>query len=125
MSFHACVWIDSHEAKVFGLKKGNSTETHFADHAQHLHKKADRAGHMAHDMDQHLMADIAEVLKSAEGILITGPGQAKTLFAGWLNEHHPAIAKKVWDIKPLDHPSDAQIVAEAKAYFKAQDRMHG
>jgi stalled ribosome rescue protein Dom34 len=124
MSFHACVWIDHHEAKVFGLTKGTSVETHFADHSQHLHKKADRSGHTAHEVDHAILDAVATALHGAEGILITGPGQAKSVLAGWLIEHHPAIAKKVWDIKPADHPTDAELVAEARAYFRAADRMH-
>ena len=36
----------------------------------------------------------------------------------------PALAKRIWGIEPMDHPTDPEIVAAARKYFHAADRMH-
>ncbi|MBK8083184.1 MAG: hypothetical protein IPK28_04710 [Devosia sp.] len=71
-----------------------------------------------------MLEAVGKALGKAKAILIVGPGKAKTVLAGYLNEHFPEVAKKVWDIKPSDHPTDAQVVAAARDYFHKADRMH-
>ena len=61
---------------------------------------------------------------TAKAILIGGPGKARTELAGYLNDKHPALAKRIWAIEPMDHPSDAELVAAARKYFHAATRMH-
>ena len=34
------------------------------------------------------------------------------------------IAKRVCGIEPMDHPTDREIIAAARTYFRAADRMH-
>ncbi|HTN64521.1 MAG TPA: hypothetical protein VL147_23680 [Devosia sp.] len=63
-------------------------------------------------------------LQPAKAIFIVGPGRAKTGLAGYLNEHFPAIAKQIWAIEPMDHPSDAELIDAARKYFQAAIRMH-
>jgi hypothetical protein len=40
-----------------------------------------------------------------------------------IHPHDPALAKVIAGIETVDHPSDPQLVAYAKAYVKATDRM--
>jgi hypothetical protein len=40
-----------------------------------------------------------------------------------IGEHDPQLAKKIVGVESIDHPSDAQLVAHARKYFKAEDRM--
>ena len=66
----------------------------------------------------------AELLQPYNAIVIVGPGTARTEFAGYLSEHQPKLAKRVWGIEPMDHPTDPQIVAAVRKFFHAADRMH-
>lgn len=126
MSFHACVWIDQRHAKIFRIGQMTADMQSISDDRseQHLHRKANHLGQGTVEMEPALMREIAEGLGGAEAILIMGPGKAKTTFKGYLDEHFPELAHRVWDVRASDHPTDAQIVAEARAWFRTQDRMH-
>ncbi len=53
-----------------------------------------------------------------------GPGKARTVFKSYLNEQFPSVASNVWDVQTSDHPTDREIIAAARTWFHAQDRMH-
>lgn len=126
MSYHACVWIDQKQAKVFEITTAEAEEVKLHDTrpVHHLHRKADHVGLGTVEMDHAMLEAVGKALGKAKAILIVGPGKAKTVLAGYLNEHFPEVAKKVWDIKPSDHPTDAQVIAAARDYFHKADRMH-
>ena len=126
MSFHACVWIDQRHAKIFRIGQMTADMQSIGDDRseQHLHRKANHVGLGTVEMDHDMMREIAEGLGGAEAILIMGPGKGKTTFKGYLDEHFPELAHRVWDVRTSDHPTDAQIVAEARSWFRTQDRMH-
>lgn len=127
MTYHATVWIDHQEAKVFHLTAHDVEKdvVHNNAPAHHVHRKADhvRLGKTA--LEPAFMKEVAETLTDAQAILIAGPGLARTELASFLQASYPAIAGKVWDNQPMDHPSDGQIVAAARSYFSNADRMHG
>ena len=125
--YHALVWIDHSQAKVFHL---NGTESELktipSSHPhQHLHHKSNSRddGHAA--VDKEFLKKVSESLSTAGAILITGPSTAKTELVSYINHSHPEIAKHISGIETLDHPSDGQLVAHARKFFKADDRMHG
>ena len=124
--YHACVWIDHHEAKVFGISPLEADkEVVIDDHPrQHIHRKADHVSMGKAPLDAAFLAEVATVLEPARAILIVGPGMARSELAGYLNVHHPAIAKRVWGVEPMDHPTDGQLLAAARKYFRAADRVH-
>lgn len=126
MTYHTCVWIDQREAKIFELttKEVETTRIDDGRPAHHLHRRANHVGLGTIEMDDSMLAEIAEKLRRAEGILIMGPGKAKTVLKTYLDEHHPEIGRHVWDVQPSDHPTDAQVIASARSWFRAQDRMH-
>ena len=41
----------------------------------------------------------------------------------YLMKHHALVADKVLSVETVDHPTDNQLVAFAKKYFKKADRM--
>lgn len=126
MTFHACVWIDQREAKIFGITSSGSTKQQVTDDrpVHHLHRKADHVGLGTVQMDETMLRQVADALATAKGILIVGPGKAKTVLRSYLDRHAPELAKRVWDVQASDHPTDAGLVATARAYFHAADRMH-
>lgn len=62
------------------------------------------------------MADAAE-------ILVTGPANAKDELVKHIKRHDPTLAKAIVGTETVDHPTDAQLIAFARRYFRAADRM--
>lgn len=124
--YHALVWIDHREAKIFGIGLEESDLSKIDDHAprHHIHRKADHVGLGTMPMDIHFLHDVAKALEPAQAILIAGPGRAKTDLASFLTEHYPAVGNHVRHIEAMDHPTDGELVAAARKYFHAEDRMH-
>ena len=125
--FHAMVWIDHREAKVFHF---NATESelaviHSTHPDQHLHHKANSgdSGHAPVDKDylRHVTAELA----NAGAILITGPAGAKTELSVYIKDHVPALVPKISGVETLDHPTDGVLLAHGRKFFRADDRMQG
>ena len=123
---HACVWIDHREAKIFGLNRSEASEIVLHDHdaPKHIHRKADSVHLGKAEPDLAFLDEVAGALRAFKAILIVGPGEARTQLAGHLTDAHPSIAKKVWGIEAVDHPTEPQLIAAARKYFRAADRMH-
>jgi stalled ribosome rescue protein Dom34 len=124
--YHVCVWIDHYEAKIFGVDANTSEDTVIEDKGphHHIHRKADHV-HLGTDpVDGEFLDEVAGALKTAKAILICGPGKAHFELAGYLNDRYPASAKHIWGIERMDHPTGPQIVAKARAFFRAGNRMH-
>jgi stalled ribosome rescue protein Dom34 len=124
--YHACVWIDHQHAQILSIGVDSADVSRITDHGpvHHIHRKADHVHMGTEPIDHSFLKDVAEALLLARAILICGPGRARTELAGYLNEHFPEIARRVWGIEPMDHPTDGQLVAAARKYFHAADRMH-
>ena len=123
--YHALVWIDHQAAKVFRFN-ADSSETaivHSTHPHQHLHHKAnsDDSGHARVDKD--FLERVAAAISHSGAILIVGPASAKTELQTHLKHAHPAIAAKVSAVESIDHPTDGQLLAHARHFFKADDRM--
>jgi hypothetical protein len=91
--------------------------------ARHLHHKAGAIGAGNSAEDHKYLASVAAALTDAGAILIVGPSSAKTELVKHLHRHDPKTAERVVGIETSDHPSDGQIVAHARVYFRAADRM--
>ena len=51
------------------------------------------------------------------------PGLARNQFRDWCSKHNAAVSAAVVDSVAADHPTDAQLVAMARQYFKKFDNM--
>ena len=123
--YHALIWLDHRVAKVFHFNDDdsdrttvNSTHSH-----EHLHHKANSSdsGHASVDKDYY--EQVAQAVAKAGAILIVGPGSAKTELHKHLEHLHPQLAAKISAVEPIDHPSDGALLAHARRFFKADDRM--
>ena len=122
--YHAIVWIDHREAKVFHF---NATEVdrmilHPHNPTRHIHHKANAIGSGDALLDQEFFERVTEAIADATAILITGPTSAKSELAAHVARHHPDIARCVVGVETIDHPSDGALIAVARLYFKAEDR---
>jgi hypothetical protein len=57
-------------------------------------------------------------ISDAGEILIIGPGSTRVELAKYLREQHSDIGERIVAVEAADHPSDREIVAYAKKYFK-------
>ena len=124
--YHAIVWIDHREAKIFHVSASDVDRLVVYSHGggQHLHHKANSgdSGHLG--VDKEFFARVVGALTHTGSILITGPANAKTELQRYMTEHRPDLAKRISAVEALDHPSDGALVALARKFFRADDRMH-
>jgi stalled ribosome rescue protein Dom34 len=121
--FHAVVWLDHAEARVFHFDRDSAEKTVLHGHKHHLHHKAGSVGSGRDAADTAFFADIAHTLADAGEVLLLGPGAAKLEFFRYAGKANPALEHKIVGCETVDHPSDGQIVAYARKYFHAKDRM--
>ena len=123
--FHALVWLDHRTAKVFRFDSQSSetTTVHSTDPHAHLHHKANSgdSGHAA--IDKGFLRNVTAAMAGSGAILIAGPGSAKTELRTHVAHEHPEIAARISGVQTLDHPSDGELLAYGREFFKADDRM--
>ena len=115
-TFHAVVWMDHQEAHVvmFDREHVEAQRIRSRSHHKHQGKAGDTAA---------FYAEVAQALTGTHEVLVSGPGSARNEFRDWCTRHQKDIAAVVVDSVASDHPSDAQLVALAKQYFKKFDAM--
>ena len=115
-TFHAVVWMDHQEAHVvmFDREHVEAQRILLRSHHKHQGKAGDTAA---------FFAEVAKALTGTHEVLLTGPGLARNEFRGWCAAHQKSTAATIVDSIASDHPSDAQLVAMAKQYFKKFDAM--
>jgi DNA-binding MurR/RpiR family transcriptional regulator len=118
--FHAIVWIDHAQAKVFHIGLSGEDEVVLHPHlpTRHLHHKANSIGSGHAGFDKEFFAQVMNAISDAGEILIIGPAGAKTELAKYLREQHPTIGERIVAVEAADHPTDPEIVAYAKRHFR-------
>jgi len=125
MTTHVAVWLDHKEARVFHFHPGHADEATVLAPPHNDHHKHTRGqeGLKEHPEDtKRFFRGLADALQDADELLIAGPAAAKLQFFRFVQEFHHALETKVVGIETVDHPTDGQLVAFAKAYF---DRVDG
>ena len=123
--YHAAIWIDHREARVFHFSP-TDVETlvlHPEDPTRHIHHKANSIGSGHATTSPDYLREVAESVADAGAVLITGPANAKTELVEYIHLHAPRLGKAIAGVETVDHPSGAQLVAYARKYLTATDRM--
>jgi stalled ribosome rescue protein Dom34 len=121
--FHAVVWIDHKQARIFHFNVEAADKTVIRDHVvRDIHSREKRTGHRIEE-NKPFFDDVAKAIADAGAILIVGPAGEKTEFAKFLAEKHPAVGAHVEGVESLDHPTDGELLDAARRYVKAADRM--
>ena len=123
--YHAIVWLDYAQAHVMHISPDDVEKSvvHPAKPHAHLHSRSGTAGSGRQPEDQAYYHAIAEAMQGAQEILIVGPAQAKLQLVKHIHAHDLGLMDRVVGLETVDHPSDAQLVAYARKYFVAKDRM--
>ena len=123
--YHAVVWIDHAEARVFHFNAGEVDKVvlHPDNPTRHIHHKANAIGSGHAAERQAFFHEVAQAIADAGSVLITGPANAKTELFKHIHRHDPKFVDKIAGVETVDHPSDGALVKHARHYFKAADRM--
>jgi hypothetical protein len=123
--YHAVIWIDHREARVFhfSAKDADKLVLQPSNPTHHIHHKTNTIGSGHAPEDQQYFHDVALAVADAGAVLVTGPANAKTELVKHIHRHDPRLMDIIVGVETVDHPSDAQLVDFARKYFKAADRM--
>lgn len=116
-TFHAVVWLDHQEAHVLMFDREHVEAQRIKSRSHHKHQGKGSGDH------QGFFGEIAKALHGCHEVLLAGPGQARNELRQWCASHDATAAKAIVDSVATDHPSDAQLVALARQYFKRFDAM--
>ena len=120
MTTHTAVWIDHREARVFHLAADTFDEVTLGT-PQHVHRRHPKGESGAKEHPDDAKRFFHEVARSLEGslqILLVGPATAKLDFIRYLHTHDHALESRIVGIETVDHPTDRQLAAYARTYFK-------
>ena len=115
-TFHAVIWMDHSEAHVVMFDREHMQAQRIKSRSHHKHQ-----GKV--DDYSAFFADVAGALAGTHEVLLAGPGLARTQFREWCSHHQTTVAEMIVDSVAADHPSDAQLVALARQFFKKFDNM--
>jgi len=118
--FHAVVRIDHHSAQVLQFDaeqvQGLALKAH--SHPTKQHGSAVRTEH-------GFFGQVCDALAGISEVLVAGSHTAQADFRHYVEKHRPALAAHIAAYETVDHPSDNQLVALARAFFLKHDRMAG
>ncbi len=121
--FHAVVWIDHKQARVFHFNVDEADRAVVRDHiVRDLHARVKGSGHRIEE-NKPFFEDVARAIADAGAVLIVGPAQEKDYFAKFLADKHPTIRAHVEGVEKADRPTDGELLDFARRYVKAADRM--
>jgi hypothetical protein len=125
MPTHAVLWMDHQEGRIFHVQPEAIDDPVSLALQHHVHRHAQQHGKAPQrPYDRHrFFADLARALDGVEAILIVGPSSTKLEFFRYVYQHERRLEQRVVGIETADHPTDGQIVAQARSYFEVSDRQ--
>jgi stalled ribosome rescue protein Dom34 len=121
--YHAVIWIDHREARVFHFSPTEVDKliVHPDHPTRHIHHKSNTIGSGHDSLSDEFLHAVAKSVADAGAVLVTGPANAKTQLVKHIQHHDPKLMKLILGVETVDHPSDPQLVAHARKFFKAAD----
>jgi hypothetical protein len=115
--FHAVVWLDHHVALVQQFSPDDVQAHKVKDHAHYT-----RQHHSGVRTEHEFFGDVCDALAGVSEILVTGGHDAQADFRHYVEKHRPALKPHILGWQTVDHPTDGQLVALAREYFRTLDR---
>ncbi len=123
--FHAIVWIDHIRAIVMHVSPDDVEklviEPNHPSHKVHSHTGTLGSGRAP--ADQEFFHRVVESLQGAQEILIVGPAQGKLQLVKHIHTHDATLVDRIVGVETADHPTDGQLAAYARKYFRVKDMM--
>lgn len=121
MTHHTVVWIDHSQARIFDVDADPTKEIDVEAPHRNVHSKGAVSGRRADN--SAFFKEVTAALGEASELLVVGPSDAKLGLIKYIHAHHAALAPNLVGVETVDHPTDGQLVAYAKKYFVAADRL--
>ena len=119
---HMVLWIDHHEARLFGLKPDQVQKLKVRNDRHHFHKDHDSLG-SRHERDRIYFTAVANALGQCPEILLLGPGPARNELVSWFEAHRPQQLKHILGNEACGDAGDEELVEKGRRFFRAADRM--
>lgn len=118
--FHAVVRVDHQSAQVlqFDAEHAESKTVKAHSHPTGQHGSAVRAEH-------EFFGHVCDALAGIQEVWVVGPKTGIADFEHYAKKHRPQTAQHIVGYEVVDHPSENQLVAMARAFFFKHDRMSG
>jgi len=117
--------MDHSDAKVHRFGGGEDSEVQIHSHTslQRLHHGAggwEAGGNPPQDGE--FFRRIVATLDHTAGIVVTGPGNAKTAFKTFIDDHCPDLESHVLAVESADH-GDQALLAMGRDYFRSRQTL--
>jgi hypothetical protein len=121
--YHAIVWIDHHEARIFHFNwEAHDRQVIHPDHpVRHIHHHAGSVDGKRAGEDHGFYEEVAAAIAGAGAFLVTGPANAKTELVKHIERSRPALHGRLAGVETVDHPSDGMLLDHARRVFRAFD----
>ena len=118
--FHAVLRLDHHHAQLLQFDASQVLPQSLKAHGSpgRQHGSAVRTEH-------EFFAEVCDALAGISEVLVTGSRTALADFRHHVEKHRPALVAHIAGYETVDHPTDLQLVAQARAFFVRHDRMAG
>lgn len=116
--FHAVIYLDHHHADVLHFDAQEVHAARIEGHHRHTHGKDERAEHA-------LFAAICQAIKDTPEVLVTGSHHVIGEFRHFVEAQRPQLVPQIADYRPAAALSQGQLLAMARQFFTAFDRMAG
>lgn len=120
MPTHAVLWIDHQESRLFHVHPAITPDGVILAPQHHVQRRS-TAPAQAREHLHRFFADVARALDGVDAILLVGPSSAKLEFFRYVHQHERRLEQRVVGIETAAHPTDAQLVAQARSYFEASE----
>ncbi len=121
---HVVLWIDHKEAKIFHVNETGFDAEAVKAPGAHVHRHPQHTAEHAHPVDlNHFFDRALQALEGAREVLVMGPGSAKLELIKYVHKHRPGLESMIVGVETSDHPTDGQVVAHARKYFLAADKV--
>lgn len=116
--FHAVVSINHLSAQVlqFDVEHVEAHKVQAHAHDTRQHKSGVRAEH-------EFFGEVCDQLADIREVLVTGSSTALSDFRHYVEKHRPSVALHIVGWESVDHPTEGELVAFARAYFIKREQV--
>lgn len=110
------LWIDHHQAQLMSFSAEQSEVRHLRahTHSTRQHGSGVRTEH-------EFFGEVCDALTGE--VLVTGSHQGQADFRHYVDKHRPAVAPRIVGWQTVDHPSQAQLLAQARRFFVERETL--
>jgi hypothetical protein len=118
--FHAVVRTDHRSAEVLQFDADQVLVRKLAAHAH------DTPQHHSGVRTEHeFFGSVCDALDGVSEVLVTGTHTAVADFRHYVDKHRPLVSPHIVGYEIVDHPTEKQLVAQARTFFANFNRMEG